>query len=103
MAGRWGGAYNQYTHIHSQKFLDEHIVIFTSGQKIFASITAGCFSLAASGICVIPNVAVLKKEQKVNLQNGNYSIETFDILDINRTGKFLLRTRKRRSFKLGFI
>ena len=70
---------------------------------MFTSLTAGCLSLAASGICVIPNVAVLKKEQKDNLQNGNCSIETFDILNINRTGKFLLRTRNRRSFKLGFI
>ena len=59
------------------------IQLFTSGQtkQIFTSVTAGCLSLAASGICVIPNVAVLKKERKDSLQNGNYSIETFDILD----------------------
>lgn len=59
------------------------IQLFTVGQtkQIFTSVTAGCLSLAASGICVIPNVAVLKKERKDSLQNGNYSIETFDILD----------------------
>ena len=30
MEGYWwgGGAYNYYTHVHSQKVLDEHIVIY---------------------------------------------------------------------------
>ncbi|CAH3032428.1 unnamed protein product [Porites lobata] len=33
-------------------------------------VNAGYLSLAASGICVIPNVAVLKKERKDSLQNA---------------------------------
>lgn len=31
---------------------------------------AGCIAMATDGICVIPNMAVLKKDQKEKLQNG---------------------------------
>lgn len=31
---------------------------------------AGCIPLATDGICVIPNMAVLKKDQKEKLQSG---------------------------------
>ena len=33
-------------------------------------VAAGCIPLATDGICVIPNSAVLKKDQKDKLQNG---------------------------------
>lgn len=31
---------------------------------------AGCIAVATDGICMIPNMAVLKKDQKEKLQNG---------------------------------
>ena len=33
---------------------------------------AGCIAVATDGICMIPNVAVLKKDQKEKLQNGRH-------------------------------
>ena len=35
-------------------------------------VVAGCIALATDGICVIPNMAVLKKDQKEKLQNGRH-------------------------------
>ena len=64
----------------SQKFVEVLLQRNAMGYCNFVSLNlyffvliisaAGCIPLATDGICVIHNMAVLKKDQKEKLQNG---------------------------------
>lgn len=56
----------------SQKFVEVLLQRNAMNLYVFFVIiaAAGCIPLATDGICVIHNMAVLKKDQKEKLQNG---------------------------------
>ena len=49
-----------------------YLMYFNSfdNSHLFCYTVAGCIPLATGGVCLIPNISVLKKDLKENLQTG---------------------------------